>query len=523
MTPPSPVPCLDGGSAAQSLSTSEVEAIARTAARALADLTLTVAIVDRAGRPLTVFRKPSADPDADDRALAVARTAAFFSNNQAPLSSRTVRFISGVHFPPGVTNARSGPLYGIESSNRGCDLNVQFNEGKCLPRPRRLGASICASGVTSGCGEGILTGKQLPDDAQPGSVEAGGVPLYRVILSGGRVTAGTVVGAIGVVGRQLDPSHVEYAAAQGAFAAIGTGIAPVPFFPIPFPGAVYLEGVRLPFLGPSLRLVLEGGLPVGVHLNDVAGGQADGTFVFGPESGGCAANGDLAGPHAGALLTEAEVLGVVTRAVATAKRTRAQIRLPLDRYARLVIAVTDIDGSILALHRMPDATVFSVDVAVAKARNVVYFTGTGIDGRTPAGTAVTNRTIGAGAQPFYPSGIDSSAFDPRRGPWFDTLFLHDLAHPCSQGPQAADPNQNGVVFFAGSTPLYRDGRLVGGLGVSGDGLEQDDYVAWHAAGELRPPPAMHADRVVVDGVRLPMFRFPRQPEGVTECEGGPCD
>ena len=63
------------------------------------------------------------------------------------------------------------------------------------------------------------------------------------------------------------------------------------------------------------------------------------------------------------------------RAIAAAKKTRAVIRLPLNSYARMVIAVADLDGSILALYRMPDATVFSIDVAVAKARNVICFNG----------------------------------------------------------------------------------------------------------------------------------------------------
>ena len=43
-----------------------------------------------------------------------------------------------------------------------------------------------------------------------------------------------------------------------------------------------------------------------------------------------------------------------------------------------------------------------------------------------------------------------------------------------------------------------------------------------AAGELLPDPKIWADRVKIDGVRLPMFKFPRQPEGVTECGGKPC-
>src|SRR6185295_16585166 len=108
---------------------------------------------------------------------------------------------------------------------------------------------------------------------------------------------------------------------------------------------------------------------------------------------------------------------VVQRAIAAAKKTRGIIRLPLNSYARMVIAVTDLDGSILALYRMPDATVFSIDVAVAKARNVVYFSqhSSELPG-VPNGTAITNRTIGFGAQPLFPPGIDSNAFKVGVGP-----------------------------------------------------------------------------------------------------------
>jgi hypothetical protein len=84
------------------------------------------------------------------------------------------------------------------------------------------------------------------------------------------------------------------------------------------------------------------------------------------------------------------------------------------------------------------------------------------------------------------------------------------------------PNQNGIVFFAGASPLYNGSSLTGGLGVSGDGIEQDDYVTYFGAGTFLPPQNIWADQVKVDGARLPMFKFPRQPEGVTECGGGPC-
>ncbi|HWW60649.1 MAG TPA: heme-binding protein, partial [Thermoanaerobaculia bacterium] len=244
------------------------------------------------------------------------------------------------------------------------------------------------------------------------------------------------------------------------------------------------------------------------------------TFTITATDGGCAPNEYLAGPNGGTL-TAGEVDGIVQRAIATAKKTRAAIRLPLSSYTRMAIAVADVDGTILAIYRMPDATVFSIDVAVAKARNVVYFSTAGLPG-VPPGTAVSNRTIAFGSQPYFPSGIDSRAFDPAPGPFYDSLFRFDLAHPCSQGAQGTNANQNGVVFFAGSTPLYRGNTLVGGLGISGDGIEQDDYVSYFGAGPFLPSTKLWADRLKIDRVRLPMFKFPRQPGGVKECGGKAC-
>jgi uncharacterized protein GlcG (DUF336 family) len=175
----------------------------------------------------------------------------------------------------------------------------------------------------------------------------------------------------------------------------------------------------------------------------------------------------------------------------------------------MTIAVSDLDGTILGLHRMPDATVFSIDVAVAKARNVIYFSNSAgspdLPG-VPPGTAVTNRTIGYAAQPFFPPGIDGSA----PGPFFN-LFVQDLAHPCMQGSQSPNSNQNGVVFFPGSLPLYKNGTLVGGLGVSGDGVDQDDYVTNAGAQNFQAPTAIRADQVTIDGIRLPYLKFPRNP------------
>ena len=38
--------------------------------------------------------------------------------------------------------------------------------------------------------------------------------------------------------------------------------------------------------------------------------------------------------------------------------------------------------------------------------------------------------------------------------------------------------QNGIQIFPGGVPIYRNGRLVGGIGVSGDGIDQDDMIAF---------------------------------------------
>jgi uncharacterized protein GlcG (DUF336 family) len=232
--------------------------------------------------------------------------------------------------------------------------------------------------------------------------------------------------------------------------------------------------------------------------------------VWGPIAGSLPPEGDLVGPVGGtAGLTQSDVSAIISQSVATAQHTRAVIRLPSGSRTRMTIAVADLDGTILGLHRMPDATVFSIDVAVAKARNVIYFSSPGgvadLPG-VPSGTAITNRTVGFAAQPFFPPGIDGSG----PGPFFG-LYSSDLANPCTQGSQPANPKQNGIVFFPGSLPLYKNGVLVGGLGVSGDGVDQDDYVTNAGAQNFQAPTTIRADQVSIQNVRLPYLKFPRNP------------
>ena len=433
------------------------------------------AVFETTGAPATAVGNFGAAEDSGELAVALARTAALFSNDQAPLSSRTVRYISGIHFPPGVANAPNADLYGIENTNRGCSLNLAFNAGMSVPPATLINGN--APGL------GIITGKADAMDGDPNAVNPGGVPLFK---------NGHAVGGVGVV--SSSPEISEYAAFAGA---TQSGFLPSAS-QLPPPGVVVIGGIAVPFVNQTTS-------PAGV-----TPATATGTYLVGPTAGSLPPDGDLVGPNAGTFgLTQADVSSIISQAVATADLTRAVIRLPSGSRTRMTIAVSDLDGTILGLHRMPDATVFSIDVAVAKARNVIYFSnsaGTPDLPGVPPGTAVTNRSIGYGAQPFFPPGINGTS----PGPFFN-LFLQDLAHPCTQGSQIPNAHQSGVVFFPGSLPLYKNGTLVGGLGVSGDGVDQDDYVTNAGAQNFQAPTTIRADQVTINGIRLPYLKFPRNP------------
>ena len=166
VAPPPPV-------AQQVLSQSDVNAVVQAAATAAQSDTMAIAVVDRLGRIVAVYKGPSTPAlvpgnfgvmvPPDELAVSLARTGAFFSNDQAPLSSRTVRFISGVHFPPGITNTPNAALYGIENTNRGCTLSSS------------LIATVPPATTISGAspGLGIATGKADINDSDPTAVNPG--------------------------------------------------------------------------------------------------------------------------------------------------------------------------------------------------------------------------------------------------------------------------------------------------------------------------------------------------------------
>ena len=514
------------GGAAQILTAEDVAAVLTVAASALSDATLSAAVVDRTGGILGVYARPGADERTPDVAVSVARAAAMFANDQAPLSSRTVRFISGIHFPPGVRNTGNAALYGVENINRGCRVDALgdavFNQP--LPRPKSIAGTFgegaggtplpCEPSDTRGCARGgpmlddrgepltsvgITTGKADVFDSGQGDpstvpVNPGGLPIYR---------GGKVVGGIGVAG--VPSGFAEYAA---TLAAAGAGRGLDFSEPLGAPGAVFIDGLRLPFFAACTNIACIRRTLKTRPSGSSAGSFSSGTFVVQPRGGLQAPEGYVLGPRASDVeggLTVDDVRRIVDQSVAVALRTRAMIRLPINQPARMTIGVSDERGAILALYRMADGTVFSSDVAMTKARNAYYFStregyevlknvaASGEHDRytwspdPPAGKgwAITARTISFAGQPLFPPGIDleeqleDQDSEPQHGPFFD-LYVYDTKNPCTEGPGAsrggnrAYLNQSGIVWFPGSVPLYRGDRVIGGLGVSGDGVEQDD-------------------------------------------------
>ena len=165
--------------------------------------------------------------------------------------------------------------------------------------------------------------------------------------------------------------------------------------------------------------------------------------------------------------------------------------------------------------------------------------------------AYGDRSIGDIARPFFPDGQDGEPNGPLSYPinnWspFATglqtaLIRQDVleAVEYSLGLSAMDapqrctflPNvnasmaknrlQNGLQIFPGGVPIYRGDTMVGALGVSGDGVDQDDLVAFMGAYKAgtqtgtiaNAPAAIRADQIVVPGssVRLRYVSCPVSP------------
>jgi uncharacterized protein GlcG (DUF336 family) len=255
-------------------------------------------------------------------------------------------------------------------------------------------------------------------------------------------------------------------------------------------------------------------------------------------------------------LSAGEVKTLIVQAAAQAFKTRAAIRQPENSPAEVNITVCDVDGTILGIFSTIDAPIFGFDVSAQKARTAAFFSNANAatrlrqagfsnyvdaaakDGlRLDGSVAFSDRAGGFLSRPFFPDGIDETEHGPFSKPieewspfndglqldlvldeyFFNilrgiggnaTALTNALTPPCPSLPAVA----NGIQIFPGSVPIYKGGKLVGGLGISGDGVDQDDIIATMGSTGFESPPEIRSDRIFVRGVRLPFVKFPRHPD-----------
>ncbi len=457
-----------------------------------------VSVCDRAGNILGIFSMSGTRGsvwDVNVGAVAKARTAAYLSSNQHGFSTLTACYITRSHFPPTAANTTGGPLYGVPFSSLG-GSDVQPNNS--TPPGQ------------NGSGQQGLTG--VP----------GGVPVYK----SGLLAGGLGVSSFGTVGLLPGNFLVD---CGGSIPDESIALGAVAGYEVPPDKRgdnVFLDGVRLLYANSQAPA---GGF--NLTFADLASrGSLDPTYPlpnpvnFPPQ--GAVDLGDGIHNYAarpGQFLSDADVQQILDQAVAQAGRTRAAIRRPIGSAARVFVAVVDVDGTVLGVWRTPDATLFSYDVAVQKARTVVAFSDSsttyGAQIRQALGLpanqqlAVTTRVVGFLGQRFFPPGIDQATLGRPVQP--GPLFVPDPILPVNdyrwQQNLGLAPYGNGITIFPGGIPLYRNGQLVGGIGVSGDGVDQDDFIAAAGAGGLDAPAPIRSDQFFYDGVRLPYLKFPRQP------------
>jgi uncharacterized protein GlcG (DUF336 family) len=483
------------------------------------------------------------------------------------------------HFPPNVAFTPQVDLFAIEHTNRDSILHPGADHVKGtsddVPLPSRFNVNPAfippgkAINPPLSYGEYILSAADRLSplnhyQSRGIATLPGGIPIYK---------NGTLVGGIGVFfpgdtgfaseensklsadfdptkpDRSLEAEFIGLAAAGGSQAAgfpVGAlgGIPRPRGFTIP-DGRIDLVGITLDVIGPGgdrgpANLVAFAKAHFGVGLGTLTGAAFQPIDATGDtlQAGVTVPSGFLVTPHAGVGISAADVRRIIRQGIEEAKRVRAQIRLPRDERTRMVFAVTDKTGEVLGLYRMPDSTVFSIDVAVAKARNMAYYNDAAAiqpeDRLLPKGVAFTNRTFRYLAHPRYPISVHgappgpfSILNDPGAERIISALQVGPVqpasAHTSVLGFDAFNPgtnfrdptipeNQNGVVFFPGSSGVYKRSILVGGFGVSGDGVDQDDVVTYFGIKGYAAPPALRVDRFFINGIRPPYLKFPRNPE-----------
>ena len=470
-------------------------------------------------RPALALTEPGLTA-AVDVALAVSKagTASFLSSNQNAFTSRTAGFIVGPNFPPGARNRPPGPLVGVGLSN------LCFSDGNKFKGP----GTVRPFSIEFDANDFVVPvlGAQLFGSP-------GGVPLYK---------NGRLVGGVGVTGDSTPAAYRTNRNDIDEDVALAGQIGYQPRETIRA-NHVFIDGVSLPYV--------EGGTNPG-HVkafSDIKGEPVESYPIQGSPPPFPFIKTRLGGnpgeirraiksdPQLGVSrirgqerLSADEVRSILSLAAARAKHTRAGIRLPRGQAAQVwitVVANPDKDGTrpeILGVFRTQGATMFSYDVAIQKARTALFF--------STDDFASSTRTVGFLAQPNYPPGLEGHPAGPYFGTQEDVSITPGTqaralqlkspqrgfvlgANPSRDGfhPQPLNQNvPNGITIFPGGFPLYRNGILIGAIGVSGDGIDQDDLISASGCRDFLAPDSIRADQSTYRGARLPYAKFPRDPD-----------
>ena len=504
-------------------------------------------------------------------ALTKAITGAYLSSNGNAFSSRTASQIVQEHFNPREFNQPAGPLFGVQFSQLSCsDLMRRANEGSIGPKRSPLGLAADPGGMPLYKNNRLVGGVGVIADGVYGldlditDIDQDLDELITVAASNGFAAPedirGNRITADGRTFRYLDSELIQSNPAQApVFGSLaGATVAVTGYFDgtiragTSFGNAA--SGYRAATAGDSADLLAQN-----AHI--LVDGSNRNRYSVRAGSDG--------------LMTQLEAITVLTEALKIANRARAQIRRPLGTQAQVTISIVDTNGEVLVLARTPDAPVFGTDVSLQKARSAVLFSHPSVAadlsalpnvnyiGRSgnsvPAfrtfpqyvaatrsffndptalsnGMAFSNRAIGNVSRPYFPDGIIGSSAGPLStsvAAWspFHVGLQLDLSYnaivAAASGSNAVGCTglaraKNGIQIFPGAMPIYRANQLVGAIGVSGDGVDQDDMIAFLGlanAGRMlnsgigNAPKNMRADTLQPSGVgtRLRYVQCPQAP------------
>ena len=456
-------------------------------------------------------------------AVTKAITGAYLSSNGNAFSTRTASQIVQENFNPREFNQPGGPLYGVQFSQLSCsDLMRRTENGSVGPKRSPLGLAADPGGLPLYKnnrlvgGIGVIADGVYGLDSDIADIDQDVDELIAVAGSVGFAAPedirGNRITADGRTFRYVDSESLQANAAQApAFAALAGAVVTV---------AGYFDG--------TIRQGVSFGNAASGYRADTGAFAAQGAFILVDSSN---QNRYPVRDGTDGQLKGNEVTTILQEALKIANRARAQIRRPLGSAVQVTISIVDTQGEVLALVRTPDGPVFGTDVSLQKARSAMLFslasTAAEISalpnanylgaGGTPVapyrtfaaymattrqffgdptmfanGIAFSNRAVGNLSRPFFPDGISGTEPGPFSTPYSNWSPFHlglqlDLSYNAIIASATGSPAvgctglaraRNGIQIFPGAFPIYRNAQLIGAIGISGDGIDQDDMVSF---------------------------------------------